>query len=161
MRLILLLAVCMTSSICFAEEVAEEDFFAPMQGVWFGTKDTHRFILVISSDRMLFIHPTGATASTFRLSADEIDIDRFDGAEQFGVYRVDGNKLTLTLADPGLQIRPGAVGTVANRSGDFDTAIFSRAITEGALTTIGVIAKNSTEKCLNSAEHAFAWLPRR
>ena len=95
------LALCSVAS-------SAEPYATEIQGFWFGD-GTHPFsknVLLVQNDEFIVISPLGRFTSRFASGhiADgltAIDIERYDGTRQLGVYKVDKAKLYLKLADPG------------------------------------------------------------
>lgn len=145
MRLATFLTACLTMSVCVADpgvKPKRSDSTASLQGVWFGSSyHAQRIVLVVFDDRLLFIHPMGALESSFTVNRDaelqEIDIDRYDGMTQLGVFCEDGATLTMTLADPEMKRPTGK--TVEKAAGvPHCTVTFTRQVTQTGLRTLQV-----------------------
>jgi hypothetical protein len=144
MRRFIMIVVCLTAAVCPAESA--DDKTAPLQGVWFGTGSAQRIVLVIRDQKMMFIHPTGPAESSFRLTADNgIEIDRFDGKRQIGVYRSDESTLLMALANPGDHMRPASVRVTKSGKAGHGTTMFTRKVTPEGLQTLQVILTNNPE----------------
>ncbi len=79
-----------------------------IQGVWFGdgAHPLSNYVLMIRDDELVVVSPLGGFVSSFDTGkADHglnaIDIQRYDGKTQLGVFQVEESKLRLCLADPG------------------------------------------------------------
>ncbi|GAB5402117.1 MAG: hypothetical protein Aurels2KO_03480 [Aureliella sp.] len=81
------------------------------QGLWFGASDLlKRKVLLIRDDKLVVITATGAFESDCQFRSKEnslgdVDIDRYDGKTQLGIYKIERDQLFLELADP-LKARP-------------------------------------------------------
>jgi hypothetical protein len=82
-----------------------------LQGVWFGDGQhpLSRTVLIVDGEKFTIISPLGAFVSTFSSNEagalSEIDIDRFDGERQLGVFEISEMQLRLKLNQPN-QARP-------------------------------------------------------
>jgi hypothetical protein len=104
MKALFAILVLLSCGLAAAKPLAEEDDFALLQGVWHGTGQAAPFTLVFCGDALIGIvgeHPLlDAQTSRYRAAYGGIDIDREEGV-QLGIYRVEGDVLTLMLADVG------------------------------------------------------------
>lgn len=79
-----------------------------LQGIWFGdgSHPVSKYVLIVQNDEFIVMSPMGRYASKF-VSGEiidgltAIDIERYDGKQQLGVYQVDKTKLYLNLAPIG------------------------------------------------------------
>jgi hypothetical protein len=113
---------------------------AELQGVWFGTSFSYRTVMIIDGNRMICINPLGECESSITIKKtepiNEIDISRFDGKQQLGVYSIEIGNLTLALTDPGIPKRPtGKTAKDAGRNPN-TRAIFTRRPTLEGLEAI-------------------------
>ena len=129
------LAICTPASS--AEPNAED-----VQGFWFGdgSHPLSKNVLLIQNDEFIVISPLGRFASTCVLGETTdgltaIDIDRYDGKHQLGVYMVDKTKLYLKLAAPGESRPTKKVVTFPNGKPHWHT-IFDRRPTKDGLTVL-------------------------
>ena len=85
---------------------ADEPSDAALDGIWFcktvngmKTYRGRRSILIVRGTDFVMVNGTGVAKSVFTIDEHEIDIERFDGRSQPGIYHVDGTTLFLSLGD--------------------------------------------------------------
>ncbi len=89
-------------SIALSADIGSER----LQGIWFGDgpHPLSRNVLVVRDDSLVVITPLGAFRSTFTVNDKpalaEIDIERYDGRPQLGVYEMDETQLRMELGRP-------------------------------------------------------------
>jgi hypothetical protein len=68
-----------------------------------------RTVLIVDGEKFTIVSPLGAFVSRFTTNdvptLNEIDIDRFDGERQMGVFEVSETQLLIKLAEPN-KVRP-------------------------------------------------------
>lgn len=90
-------------------EVRSEEAVAPeLHGIWFCTSvNGHpsyralRTVLMMRGNEFLLVTSTGMTKSSATTNESNIDIVRYEGKSQQGIFRIEANHLWMTLADPG------------------------------------------------------------
>ncbi len=116
----LVVSSAIASSVVCAETTAEQiDKPVPsneavsnsesrLQGIWFYRSKADQpaylrssLVLVVQSDRLVVIRSSGAAESVFRTDENKINVDRYDGSKQCGLFQVSEDVLRLTLGDPG------------------------------------------------------------
>jgi hypothetical protein len=138
----ILVSACFIPVFAYAAEGTD----STIEGLWFGRKVNGRGIngiirtvLLIQEDRFIVLSPIAVSNSNLRCSPQaglsEIDIDRFDGQQQRGVYCVVGSELQMTLAKPNLQ-RP--TGDSVEKAGGVPHSyyVFQRVPTEEGLEVL-------------------------
>lgn len=109
-RLLCVIAVAICYSMLSVKLFAEKPD-ARLQGVWFGDgrHPMSRTILIVDGEKLTIVSPLGAYVSRFTTNdvpnLNEIDIDRFDGERQLGVFEISETQLLLKLAEPN-NVRP-------------------------------------------------------
>ncbi len=104
-RILQSLVVVACSSLACTDLLAN-DAAARLQGIWFGDgpHPLSRTVLVVDGERFIIVSPLGAFVSEFTTNEDsslyEIDLDRFDGKRQLGVFELSKNQLWLKLGEP-------------------------------------------------------------
>ena len=84
----------------------EADGDPRIQGVWFGDgiHPMSRHVLIVSGDQFTIISPLGVFASKYSTKQleplNEIDLIRFDGDRQAGVFEVPATQLFIQLGEP-------------------------------------------------------------
>lgn len=148
MRLnVLFLATCLFSVPAFA--VASEPSDLRLKGLWFGDVEAlNSKVLLISNEEMVVISPLGGFASrcVFRPGngpVGQVDIVRFDGKSQLGLYRYDGGKLYLKLADP-KEPRPTESDITFPDGTPHWHAVFARQPTEDGLSVLSKYLSSKT-----------------
>ena len=103
------LVQCLLVMICYSQLTSlllAQSVDTRLQGVWFGDgrHPLNRKVLIVDGEKLVVITPLGAFVSKFVANdtpfLNEIDIDRFDGGQQLGVYEVSENKLRMKLSEP-------------------------------------------------------------
>ena len=108
-----LLCVIVVAMCCFmpSTKLFAENLDTRLQGVWFGDgrHPMSRTVLIVDGEKFTIVSPLGAFVSRFTINdvpaLNEIDIDRFDGQRQMGVFEISDTQLLLKLAEPN-QVRP-------------------------------------------------------
>lgn len=104
-RLLWVIAVAMCYSLPCTKLFAENPDTL-LQGVWFGDgrHPMSRTVLIVDGEKFTIVSPLGAFVSRFTTNdvptLNEIDIDRFDGERQMGVFEISESHLLLKLAKP-------------------------------------------------------------
>ena len=119
-RLFFVLLFCLPNCL-FAAEPTDP----AIQGLWFCTdvnglpvNHARRTVLLVRDTEFVLLSSMGVSLSsaTYNRNAEysTIDIDRYDGATQLGVYETDGASLRMTLSDPD-QKRPDHLRSTAGK----------------------------------------------
>ena len=83
-----------------------DPFAEQLQGVWFGDGNhpLNQNVVIIQNNRLTVVSPVGVFTSTFTVvrgdAINQIDIDRYDGEQQLGLYKIDEFRLYLKLSRP-------------------------------------------------------------
>lgn len=140
-RAVFICCLFVSLALCGPTHSAEPNI-ANVQGFWFGDgiHPLSKKVVLIQDDEFIVISPLGRFASTFVSgeTADgltAIDIDRYDGKRQLGVYMVDKTKLYLKLADPG-EPRPTKKDVTFPSGKPHWHTIFDRRPTQDGLTVL-------------------------
>lgn len=94
---------------CMVLHAADTD--SRLQGIWFGDGQhpMSRHVLVVEGEEFTVVSPQGVFVSKFKTNDSpvlaEIDIERFDGGRQLGVFELSDTELRLKLNGPN-QARP-------------------------------------------------------
>lgn len=106
----------LTASLLSGDARADEPHDAALDGIWFcdvvngyEAYRARRSVLVVRDNDFVIVTLTGVTKSTFSTVREDIDIERYDGRSQLGVYHIDGSVLHLSLGDAG-GVRPAHYG---------------------------------------------------
>ena len=103
---IIVTAICVSSNAHPIDAPLNPDARS-IQGLWFGTGNVRQFVLLLQDRRFIVTNRIGSQKSTYTVNSTAdlptIDLVRSDGKIQRGVYRLDGDLLQLTLADPELR----------------------------------------------------------
>ena len=142
--LLLVIAAAMCYTMPCSKLFAEKPD-ARLQGVWFGDgrHPMNRTVLIVDGDKFTIVSPLGAFVSRFTTndvpSLNEIDIDRFDGERQMGVFEISEMQLLMKLAEPN-QVRPALKDVrLPNGKPHWHTVFRRRPTKEG----LEVLAKHS------------------
>jgi hypothetical protein len=95
-------------SLFVCQQTEANDTIDPdVQGIWFCKKvngmanyQANRCVLIQRENEFVLITGTGVTQSTAETGQGKMNISRYDGKTQQGIYQVDGSDLWLTLGDP-------------------------------------------------------------
>ena len=104
MRNILLLLLTAFSSPTYVS--ADETRDAALDGIWFcdtvngyEAYRARRSVLVVRGSDFVMVTGAGVSKSAFATDQQDIDIERYDGRSQPGIYQIDGTTLHLSLGD--------------------------------------------------------------
>ncbi len=135
--------------------IAGEPNKALMQGVWFGDgiHPLNRYVLIIDDNDFVLITPLGSFKSTFDVNdqgnLNGIDIDRYDGDRQLGLYKIDKTKIYLKFADPS-KPRPTTADVTFSSGKPHWHTIFDRKPTPEGLEVLQKHFTESTDISLTS-----------
>ncbi|TWT38219.1 hypothetical protein KOR34_31880 [Posidoniimonas corsicana] len=129
------IALCPTTGL--AERNADQ-----LQGLWFGD-GRHPFsgyVLLVRDHEFVVMSPLGEFRSRFEQAravdgVTPIDIERYDGKRQLGIYKLDGAKLYLELARPG-RPRPTVASVTLEDGTQRWGATFDRRPTQDGLSVL-------------------------
>ncbi len=86
---------------------ADEPVSGVVQGLWFGDSELlKRKVLIVYDDKLVVVTATGGFESGCQFreasggSPGEVDVNRYDGKKQLGIFEVKRDTLFLLLADP-------------------------------------------------------------
>ena len=143
-RRLCVMAVAMCYSMPCAKLCAENPDIR-LQGVWFGDgrHPMSRTVLIVEGEKFTILSPLGAFVSRFTTNEaptlNEIDIDRFDGERQLGVFEISETQLLMKLAEPN-NVRPTLKDVRFSNGKPHWHTIFRRRPTQEGLE---VLAKHS------------------
>lgn len=95
------------AAFSFAAPVrSDEPRDAALSGIWFcdtvngyEAYRARRSVLVVRNNDFVMVTGTGVTKSTFTTDQQAINIERYDGRSQPGIYYLEGTTLHLSLGD--------------------------------------------------------------
>lgn len=82
-----------------------------LQGVWFGDglHPMNRKVLIVDGDQFTIVSPLGSFVSKYKTNRlqplNEIDIVRYDGEQQLGVFELQDTHLLIAFSEPN-HLRP-------------------------------------------------------
>lgn len=137
-------------TICYSQActvLLAADLDSRLQGIWFGDGQhpMSRTVLIVDGEKFTIVSPLGAFVSKFSSNdtptLNEIDIDRFDGGRQLGVFEISETHLRMKLSEPN-QARPTPEDVRFPSGKPHWHTVFRRRPTQEGL---GVLAKYSSK----------------